>query len=876
MLRLKDYQQRALDALSRYFRTCSELRAPGTAFYHVTADLFGQGIPYNSIDELPGPPYVCLRMPTGAGKTYVACHAVGTATKELLEADRSVVLWLVPTTRILEQTLAALKDGDHPYRQAVAAAAGSVTVMSVAEALHVNRATMDTETVVIVSTMQSFRIDDTEGRKVYDDDGGLMDHFNGLPDQTLDGLERREDGSLIHSLANVLRVRRPIVIVDEAHNARTELSFKTLGRFAPSCIIELTATPDTEKNPSNVLYTVSAAELKAEEMIKLPLELTTKGDWKELLSDAVACRDRLERTARAEHDATGEYIRPILLLQAEPNYSDRDSLSIDVVRDTLIRDFRIDADEVALATGASDDLEGVDLSDRDCPLRYIITVQKLKEGWDCPFAYVLCSVAELRSTVAIEQLVGRVLRLPNARRKRHEALNRAYAFSASPHFAGALNALKDVLVENGFQRQEVDTLVRRAAAHREEGADTAEELFEMPGVSVSVEITAAEAPDLNELPEETARKASFVAETGTLVFRGVMTAPDRDALKRAYQSAESRVAVEEAYRRSRTEAGVKVPAPVERGETLAVPKLLIRQGELFEEFEKTHILERPWRLSECDATLPGFRIDPDTSRRGVVDVNRKGRLETRFIDALHTQITLLANEHGWSVARLVGWLDRAFPHPDIPPDETGIFLTRLVEHLIDDRGFTLDQLVHHKYALKKAVERRIDEHRKAAHERTFQTLLELDGTESALAVDPDVCFSFSEHYPYSSLYEGTHEFPKHFYRVVGAMNGEEEQCALYLEGLSEVECWVRNLERRPRHAFWLQTSSDRFYPDFVCKLRDGRILVVEYKAENDWSNADSREKRALGELWAERSEGHCLFSMPRGAEFDKIRERIEQ
>ncbi|KPK65113.1 MAG: hypothetical protein AMK73_03870 [Planctomycetes bacterium SM23_32] len=82
---------------------------------------------------------------------------------------------------------------------------------------------------------------------------------------------------------------------------------------------------------------------------------------------------------------------------------------------------------------------------------------------------------------------------------------------------------------------------------------------------------------------------------------------------------------------------------------------------------------------------------------------------------------------------------------------------------------------------------------------------------------------------------------------------------------------MRNLERRPDHSFWLPTSTDRFYPDFVAKLRDGRYLVVEYKGAHIWSNADSREKRALGELWMGRREGKCLFAMPKGPDFEAIR-----
>lgn len=878
MFQLKEYQQRALDALSYYFRTTSEVEDADTAFYQVTKHVFGRGIPYNpvQVDGLTGLPYVCLRMPTGAGKTYVAAHAVGTATRDLLEADRSLVLWLVPTTSILEQTIEALKDPKHPYRQAIVDAVGSVRVMDVTEALYLNRATLDTETTIIVSTIQSFRVEDTEGRKVYAADGALMDHFSGIPDEIKSQLEPRADGTVIPSLANVLRLRRPIVIVDEAHNARTDLSFDTLARFRPACILELTATPAKEKQPSNILHSVSAAELKAEEMIKLPIELHTTTDWKNLVNRAVAQRNLLERIAKKERAETGEYIRPILLLQAEANRG-TDPVTVDVVKKTLMKDHQIPEKQIALATGSYDDLEGVDILSSECPIRYVITVQKLKEGWDCPFAYVLCSVSELRSNIAIEQIVGRILRMPQARKKVHDALNKAYAFSASPHFAPALDALKDVLVENGFERQEADTLVRRAMQNRDGGDDEAPNLFSDPvPANTTIRITVNEPPkDYADLPAVTRRKTSFDVSKGTLTVKGTMTEADRDALKSMYTTPEAREAVENAFEQSRVRSRVDVRAPVERGEKLVVPQLVIRQGELYEEFEKTHVLEIPWKLSECDPTLPDFELPTASGKKGLVDVGKEGKVETRFVNELHSEMLLLADDYGWSVSGLVYWLDHSFPHQDIPPQETGIYLTNLVQRLIDERGFTLDQLVHFKYTLKKAVEKRVDEHRKAAQKRAYQRLLSLDEGEGKITVDPEVCFSYPEEYPYSSIYDGSYDFQKHYYPVVGDLNKEEEACARFLDEHPDVEYWVRNLERRPNHAFWLQTSTDRFYPDFVCKLNDGRILVVEYKGADRWSNEDSKEKRTLGELWARRSDDQCLFVMPKGKDLAKIKKVVE-
>jgi type III restriction enzyme len=98
-------------------------------------------------------------------------------------------------------------------------------------------------------------------------------------------------------------------------------------------------------------------------------------------------------------------------------------------------------------------------------------------------------------------------------------------------------------------------------------------------------------------------------------------------------------------------------------------------------------------------------------------------------------------------------------------------------------------------------------------------------------------------------------------------------CADLIDALEEVEFWVRNLSKR-QESFWLQTSTDKFYPDFVAKLKDNRILAVEYKSERDWSNDDSKEKRKLGELWADRSNGRCLFVMPKGKDWDEIKQVI--
>lgn len=875
MLTPKDYQLRALHALHDYFVDCGRIGNADTAFYEATRRIYGMGIPYRPVSELPGLPYVCLRIPTGGGKTLVACHSISIAAQQLLHADRTVVLWLVPSNAILEQTINALKDKNHPYRAALESTIGSVEVLDVSGALNVQRSKMDSDTTIIVSTMQAFRIQDTEGRKVYEEAGTLMGHFSDVPIEILEKLDKHSDGSIVHSLANVLRVRRPIVIVDEAHNARTSLSFETLARFDPSCIVEFTATPDHENNPSNILHSVSAAELYAEDMIKLPIRLETRPQWKELLGDAVATRNQLESIADVERKETGEYIRPIMLIQAQPKRAGRETLTVEVVERTLMEDYDIPREQIARATGDDRELDGIDILAPDCKIKYVITVQALREGWDCPFAYVLCSVAEMSSSTAVEQMLGRIMRLPKAKRKERGELNLAYAFAASQNFFDAANALTDALVQNGFNKQEARELITQIRPP-ESGSLFGDPVDFMGTVTLAV----PEKPQISNLPPEVREKVAYNESAGTFTFNGVMSDQEREVLKECFTTQEGKAAIERVYRKSVGLPAEETGSASEQGESFSVPALAIKQGELFEIFEETHFLDAPWNLANCDASLSEeeFPSSRPEGQQGEITLSEKGRVEARFISELQQQSTFLNATHGQTLPQLVYWLDRAFPHPDITPSESGAFLTKLVRSLVDDRGFTLDQLARDKYRLRDAVVTKIKQYRESAYTFGYQTLL-LPDSPTPLLVTPEVCFSFDPlRYPYNSLYQGAYKFKKHYYPQVGNLDskGEEFQCAQFIDSLPEVKFWVRNIERRPLHSFWLQTSTDKFYPDFVCQLNDGRYLVVEYKGEDRWSNDDSKEKRDLGGLWEERSSGTCLFIMPKGKQLDAIRAKISE
>jgi type III restriction enzyme len=860
---LKPYQKRCIKELKQYFRRTTELNNADTAFYEQVKRKYN---PIKTLEELP---YVCIRVPTGGGKTVLAAYSVGIAAENLLCAERCLVLWLAPTTQIVEQTLKALQNKRHPYRQALDDSFdGCVSVMDIESAKNLQRGILDSDTVVIVTTYAALRVGDTEDRKMYEDSGILMSNFENLTDEQLRLLENGNGGGKpVRSLANVLRLRRPLVIVDEAHNARTPLSFESLARFSPSCILEFTATPCQEfkggNKPSNVLTHVSAAELKTDQMIKLPIHLKAKPQWVEAVREALDKQTELEKLAIEEEKITGQYIRPIILFQEQRNIAGEQNITFEVLKKNLIEEFKIPEEQIAISVGAQNDLEGIDVLSKGEKIRYIITVDKLREGWDCPFAYILCTITNLRSNTAVEQILGRILRMPYVTKRKYEELNRAYAYTTSSDFKIAADTLTEALVDSGFEKFEAKEMVKPIGDETEFLP-----LFHQP---ISEIITTK--INLKDIPEGLRDKISFrdAKEGIEIVHTGpAIKAADGEKLKEALTNEDDKKAIERLIRKSRGQEST----PAAMGSKFKVPMLAMRIDKQLELFED-QFREVPWKLSSCDATLSeqDFSLNRGKERAANIDVTKEGKIEYSFISELQRQLSL-ADIHGpKNETGLTIWLDQNITHKDVTQIEASLFISKMISLLIKNSNFSIEELITNRWRLKDATEQLISHHRKIFLKQTYQRML-LPEFETPLEVDPAFCFMFDNNrYPASRFYDGPFKPNKHFYLNPGEMNGEEAECAVFIDGLDEVEYWVRNLDRED-YSFWLQTSTDKFYPDFVVRLKDGRIFVVEYKGADRWSDDDSKEKRLIGEVWERLSKGRCLFIMPKGRDFNAIKQKI--
>jgi type III restriction enzyme len=411
-------------------------------------------------------PNVCFKVPTGGGKTLLASAAILRINQDYFKRNNGFVLWIVPSDTIYAQTSNQLRNKEHPYRQVLDRASGGRTLILEKNDKFTAQDVEDNLCVMLLM-LQSSNRENKNTLKMFKDSGRFESFFPPLDDYTanntllsavpnLDTADLFEGGhnvitgiSIKHSLGNVMRLLRPIAIFDEGHRGATKLAQDTVNSFNSSFILELSATP---KDHSNVLVNVGGQELKKEQMIKLPINVTSYGEanWQHTLNQAHAKTIELNKSAVKYQADEGRYIRPIMVIKAEPKKKGEAYDHVEAIKSYLIKNLNVLESEIRIKLADNNELRDDDLFDKMCPVRYIITKDALKEGWDCSFAYVLAILSNTKSETALTQFIGRVLRQPHALETSIPALNQCYVYCDNADVNSAAAGIKKGLEEEGM------------------------------------------------------------------------------------------------------------------------------------------------------------------------------------------------------------------------------------------------------------------------------------------------------------------------------------------------------------------------------------------------------------------------------------------
>lgn len=460
-MELKQYQQETLNDLAAFIDQLKADNNLHTAYHNFWLN---KGVNLETIEanqylrpydnSIKGVPRVMFKVPTAGGKTFIACNALKVLFDHLPAEQPKVVAWFVPSDSILKQTYANLCHPQHPYRQRINTHFNNrVVVVDKETALRgtgIQPGQIKEQLTIFVLSVQSFAANNKDGRRVYRENSSLANYASKVDkknkiNSTQKNGESIDETSLIQAIATL----NPVVVIDESHNFGSNLRIDLFNEINPSFILDLTATP---REKSNIISFVDAKKLKDANMVKLPVVLYNRDSTEDVIIDAIQLQRKLELLAKQQQERGGRYIRPIVLFQAQPK-TDNDNKTFDKVKANLVK-IGIPEEQIKIKTANIDELKNIDLMSESCPVRYIITINALKEGWDCPFAYILASLANKTSSVDVEQILGRVLRLPYTTKHAVEFLNLSYVFTSSNNFRDTIESVIKSLNNAGFSSKD--------------------------------------------------------------------------------------------------------------------------------------------------------------------------------------------------------------------------------------------------------------------------------------------------------------------------------------------------------------------------------------------------------------------------------------
>ena len=854
---LKQYQKDIIEDLTRYLEILQKTKNISESFnefwrLHPKTPLTpfpGEIVePYKN--NVAGVPHVCLKVPTAGGKTFIAANALRPIFSIFPQDHAKTVVWLVPSNSILEQTIRNFSNPEHPYREQLNGDFGNRVEVydktALLQGAGFNASSVKENLSLCILSFDSLRSRNKDNRNAYKENGNLLSFAESADEEV--------------SLMSVFKQLNPVIVVDESHNAESDLSVDMLKQLNPSFILDLTATP--RKN-SNIISFTSAFELKKESMVKLPVIVYNHQSKDEVVNSALELRDRLERAAFEAQNQGGAPIRPIVLFQAEPKTKE-DNATFDKIKAMLIEK-GIKESEIKIKTADKNELAGLDLMSSDCEVRYIITVNALKEGWDCPYAYILASLADKNSAVDVEQILGRVLRLPYTRKNPNPMLNMSYVLTASNKFLDTVQNVVEGLNRAGFSGKDY-----RIADTQVVNNDS---LGVAPVAPSPVDLLT---PVSLETQEPSANGFSGIMPPATSWNPGASVCPASSAVQDIERMARQENATMEKQIQESKASGISpTPADLEKQVKIArikdcfaesankirLPQFYMDlegvENDLFGlcelPFEKDMLLEK-FPLRTCDTSVcfdnadaEIYKVDLDeNSQDNTPSFCKVGKAAQSSLIKWIQSIGDVESKRKRCAEMLVGLVGRMYPIPD---QEIRLYIERVLESF-DDADF--NQMLNYSIPYSNKIKDAIQRHACAYVENEFCRELNSDKIilKPAYTFVPQKAYSTKGKSIAKSLYEPEEDF-----------NDFEAEVINDIANLDNVEFWTRNKERSE----FCINGFINHYPDFIIKTKKGKIVLLETKGDH----LDAASKIKLGNLWQNKAGNdyrYCLVYRARRTE----------
>jgi type III restriction enzyme len=689
---------------------------------------------------------------------------------------------------------------------------------------------------ILILSFDSFRTQNKnkEGRKVYQENGSLLNFQAQYPVTKV--IEDADTSSLAQTLNNL----NPLIVIDESHNADTDLSIDMLKNLNPAFILELTATP---KDRSNIISYVNALVLKKDNMVKLPVIVYNNHDANDVITTAITLREKLEAAACKEETETGNYIRPIVLFQAEPQ-TGKETLTFAKLKEKLIA-YGLPSEQIAIKTADINELKSVALNNRDCPIRYILTVNALKEGWDCPFAYILAALSNRSSPINVEQILGRILRQPYVKSHRNHLLNMSYVLTSQAKFLDTLPNIINGLQRAGFSRD--DYRVKQEQLNGETPKSPKKQSGDEPALDFIDTITpSASTPNTSSSVDEVINISLNTENQFTATLDEIErsnSAADSLSFPNELRGFQKMNRIRAAYKE--IAGAIKLPRFYEKAEAGIFDALegadkLVSKVSLLKGFKLS--------TQASDISLDGtgddiYKIDIDVSYsvaepEPVYNALDESELKNflKFVNALSP-----ADQKREILARILN----SFSRNDYLEDTD---LQKYLKRIIDDLGpAQMDKVKQNPFSAAEKIKAKI---KQLAEAYAKKQVLKLTDTGEIYQ---------KETWPFPSAIsplETVIGMPNMLYEKEEKSNSFETKVINQVAQLDNILFWHRNIERK---GFCLNGWLNH-YPDFIIYTKKEKLILLETKGD-DRDNSDSKEKLSLGKIWSSKAGDRFRYYM---------------